>query len=234
MGQQPAGQMPMGIQYDEQGRPFTYVGGTTRRSYISPVAMGTGTRPTDGGGIYRTDYGWDQNRGEWTRGIDWGNVLTTGIGGIAGGAALAPLFSGGGAAGSGGAAAAAGNASVLPSATTFPTAGMMPAGGTGLGAAGSGAGSAAAGGAVSAGAQAGSSSVLSKVLKTLAGSAPIIGAMTAPKQSLQGGVNDIMSIPGVKEMLDLKMKQAQRVDPLHEALTTMSMRLLPNSARGGM
>lgn len=228
VGQQPAGQMPMGIQYDEQGRPFTYVGGTTRRSYISPVAMGTGTRPTAGGGPFKTDYGWDQNKGDWTRGIDWGNVLTTGIGAVAGGAALAPLFAGGGA--PGGAAAAAGNASVLPSATTFPTAGMLPAGGTGLGSAGS----AAAGGAVSAGAQAGSSSILSKVLKTLGAAAPMVGAMTAPKQSLQGGVNDIMGIPGVKEMLDLKMGQARRADPLHEALTTMSMRLLPNSARGGM
>jgi hypothetical protein len=231
----------MGIQYDEQGRPFTYVGGTTRRSYISPVAMGTGTRPTDGGGIYRTDYGWDQNRGEWTRGIDWGNVLTTGIGAIAGGAALAPLFSGGGGAAAGGGAAgsAAGGAGGAGAAGTLASTqigtGFIPAitGGTGL-ASGAGGAAAAAGGAASAGAQAGSSSILSRVLRTLGGAAPIVGAMTAPRQSLQGGVNDVMNIPGVREMLDLKMGQARRADPLHEALVTMSQRLLPNSSRGGM
>lgn len=82
----------MGVQYDERGRPFSYIGNTNRRSYISPVAMGTGTRPTDGGGPFRTDYGWDTDKGEWTRGVDWGNVMSAGIGGALAAPFLAPAI----------------------------------------------------------------------------------------------------------------------------------------------
>lgn len=121
------------IQYDEQGSPFTQIGGTGKRAYISPVAMGTGTRPTDGGGIYRTDYRWDQNKRDWTRGVDWGNVMTTGIGAIAGGAALAPLFSGGGAVAGGGALTEA----AIPTSIGIPG-GALPGVGVSAAKAGSG------------------------------------------------------------------------------------------------
>ena len=226
--QVPGNQMPMGIQYDEQGRPFTYVGGTTRRSYISPVAMGTGQRPDDTTSILRQAPRWNQNTGKWETPIDWGNIATMGVGALGGVGALSAMgaFGGGAgaAAGAGGAApsAAPGAFGISATAPTFGAA--APAAGGGIGAAGGAAGGAAA----SAG-----SSVLSRTLRALAGAAPMVGALTAPRQSLGGSMSDIMNQPGVREMLELKMKQARRADPLHEALITMSTRLLPNSARGG-
>lgn len=127
--------MPSDMQRDEQGRPFFNVQGTNRRSYVSPVAMGTGSRP-EGDGFLRQRFQWNQDEGAWEQPIDPTAIGLMGVGSLAGAAVLPALLGGGGAA-SMSAAQAAGNASVLPSATMFPTAGMLPAGGAGLGSGGS-------------------------------------------------------------------------------------------------
>lgn len=140
---------PMGIQYDEQGRPFSYVGGTSRRSYISPVAFG-GQAPEDTTGIFRQGPQWNNNTGNWETPIDWGNIMSMGVAGGLGAGALsaAGAFGGGAAAGGGlseaaipsaaglpgGAAGLPGASMVgaLPSATVAPTAGALPSGAAGM------------------------------------------------------------------------------------------------------
>src|ERR1700741_3808069 len=100
--------MPSGIQYDERGRPFILTP-DGRKSFISPVAMG-GQAPTDETGIYRKGPQWDQNKGDWETPLDWGNILSTVVGGgLTAGVANAAM-AGGAAAGGGGAGGAAGAA----------------------------------------------------------------------------------------------------------------------------
>lgn len=64
------------LRYDEQGRPFYDVPGQPgRRSYVSPVALGTGQKPQDTGGIFRGDWQWDARHGRgWVQPADWGNI----------------------------------------------------------------------------------------------------------------------------------------------------------------
>jgi hypothetical protein len=88
-----------GIQYDEQGRPYSLIGGTTKRSYLSPVAMGTGKRPEDTSGFFRMAPQWNTDKATWDNPINWQNIGTLAVGGIAG-AAVAPAVMG--AAGHGG------------------------------------------------------------------------------------------------------------------------------------
>lgn len=109
------------IFYDEQGRPYSFLGGTTRRSYLSPEAMGVrGQRPSDHG-FLSTDYNWNTETGDWENGIDWGKVFTLAVAGMGAGAGLsaAGAFGGaGGGAGAGGAGTAALPASIPASALT--------------------------------------------------------------------------------------------------------------------
>lgn len=131
---------PGGIQYDERGRPFIWLG--NRRVYISPVAMGE-KRPDDTTGIFRKGPQWNQYSGKWDTPIDWGNLLNIGVGaGLGAGAASAAGLFGGGAgavpsagtsAGTGGGASAAGTAAAgaLPGMSWLPewayTANVTPA-----------------------------------------------------------------------------------------------------------
>lgn len=74
---------------------------------------------------------------------------------------------------------------------------------------------------------------------------PYIGAGLGALKNLFGGGSDsrddardqaqgvqelLRALPQVQQMLDLQVRQAQRNDPLHEALVQMSMNLLPRSA----
>jgi hypothetical protein len=77
-------------------------------------------------------------------------------------------------------------------------------------------------------------SVLSTTMRALAGGLPLAGSLLGGQPSLAGGVNAALdAVPGAREALDMRMTQARRVDPIHQALTTMTMNLLPRSARGG-
>lgn len=132
----------MGTHTDERGRPFSYVGGTDRRSYISPVAFG-GSKPEGGGGLFRKGWQWDANTGEWVDPFNWDTLASLGVGGLFAVPAIGALAGGAGAgagAGAGGGSAAglgggAAAGSVLPSASIGPLAGVVP-GGIGGGAAG--------------------------------------------------------------------------------------------------
>lgn len=114
------------IMYDEQGRPYTMIGGTNQRSYISPVAMG-GAKPSDsGGGMFKTDLKWDSNKGEWTRDWDWQNIGSLAVGGLAGGAVAAGLAG----------ASAPATTGTLASHSVLPASGApltLPAATTGIG-----------------------------------------------------------------------------------------------------
>lgn len=127
-----------------------------------------------------------------------------GVGAGIGGGALA----GTGLLGGGGAAATA----AVPTEAAIPTT-------TGIGgAAGTGA----------------TSSILSRTMQTLGSAAPIVGALAGRNNStsLGSSVSDVMrAVPQLGQMLDLQLAQAQRADPLHQSLITLSQRLLPNSAR---
>lgn len=143
-----------------------------------------------------------------------------------------------GGAASSGAASATGAAAggTLPSSIIAPTAGTLPAGGTGL-AAGAGGTSAAAGGATAAstGATAASTgSALARTMRALGAAAPVVGMLTQRNAGGDFGSNvgSVMdALPQLRQLLDLQLGQAQRADPLHESLVRMSQRLLPNSAR---
>lgn len=113
----------------------------------------------------------------------------------------------GGAMTGGGAAAAGGAEASIPT-----TMGIGSGGAAGLGAAAGGG--------------------LGGVLKALAGLAPVAGMFGNPGGSLGSNASDILSqVPQLKALLDLQLGQAQRADPLHQSLVTLSQRLLPNSSR---
>lgn len=104
-----------GMQHDEQGRPFFWVGGQVggKKNYVSPVAMG-GQAPEDTTGIFRSRPQWNNAKGQWETPIDWGNIATLATGGALGAGALSALGAfGGGAGAAGGAGSGAGG--VLPS-----------------------------------------------------------------------------------------------------------------------
>lgn len=134
-------------------------------------------------------------------------------------------FAGGAGAGAAAPAATGSLTAPVSSNVAMPTFGA--AGGAG---AASGAGSTAASGA----AAATGSSVLGRTMQALAGGLPIVGALTNRNAggSLGSNINDVMqALPELRQMLNLQMGQAQRADPLHQSLVTLSQRLLPNSAR---
>ena len=132
--------MPGSIQYDEQRRP--YIDTPRGRNYISPVAMGTGQRPEDTTGLFRSGPQWDANKGQWVTPIDWSNVANVAVGSALGAGAISAATAGGAA--STGASSAAGG--VLPNAALPGASGAMTAGlptatasmTTGAGAAGGG------------------------------------------------------------------------------------------------
>lgn len=117
------------IQYESDGRPYTWIGGQVggKKSYISPVAMGTGTRPDDNTGIFRKGPQWNASSGKWETPIDWGNILNVGVAGGLGAGALsaAGLF--------GGAAAPGSSAAASSTAGTGATAGVGAGTGAGVG-----------------------------------------------------------------------------------------------------
>lgn len=119
-----------GLKLDAEGRPMTADG-----KYISPVAFG-GAAPSNGS-FLKTRPEFNQDTGRFESGVDWGNVLSAGVGGVlAAGALPAILGAGGGAGGATGAAAGG----ALPSTTVGS--GFVPgiAGSAGLGAEAAGVG----------------------------------------------------------------------------------------------
>lgn len=117
------------------------------------------------------------------------------------------------------AAAAAGNASVLPSATTFPTSGTLPAGGVGLGEGGSMVGPAAgsAGGG----------------LPSWLGPAIAAGVGVAGRQLSGGGGggNQIPIPPELQQLLTEATRRTMNQGPLSDAVTQQALASLPSYAR---
>lgn len=71
-------------------RPFFELEGGGR-SYVSPVAMGTGEKPGDN--FFRTTH-WDQDAGKWERDTNWGNIGALATGAYLGSVALPAVLSG--------------------------------------------------------------------------------------------------------------------------------------------
>ncbi len=216
----------------------------TREAQKNGVVVHEGDVEIDKGGNFDT-------RGHGLRntlivaGIAAASIATMGAAGAFAGAAGA----GTGAAGAGGAAGG-----TLAATTTAPLMGMLPAGGVGLGAGGSaaalGGGAAAtaggwtggaagghtAGGTLAAGGGLSATDRLLKAGKALSMAAPIVGALRYNNNN-QNNAPDanqmIASNPQLKQLFDLQVGQAQRADPMHEALVRLSTRLLPNSAKSG-
>lgn len=146
---------------------------------------------------------------------------------------MGPLVVGGATAGAsllGGASGAAGAS--VPTSVGIPAGSLPGVGSTAMPAAA--AGSSAVAGSTAAGSGAATSSVLDRTMRALAGAAPVVGALTQRNAggSLGSNVADVMrAVPQLGQMLDLQLGQAQRADPLHQSLITLSQRLLPNSAR---
>lgn len=96
-----------GMQKDEQGRPFFWVGGQVggKKNYVSPAAFGE-KPPADNSGFFHSKPQWNQNTGQWETPFDWGKLVTMGTGGLLGLGALDAFMPGllGGAGGAGGAA----------------------------------------------------------------------------------------------------------------------------------
>jgi len=205
-----------GIEYDEQGRPFTYIGGTTKRSYISPVAFGHAKPQDDGGGFFRTDLGWNTDNGQWERDWDLRNIALLGVGGIAG-AAAAPAIAGafgGSGAGGGTGAAQGGLLASTPHGAEYS--GML----TGL------PGGAAAGGA---------GGILPAV-KSLLLSGNAKGALKLLAPLLMGGAAVLGRprqqgvSPEVQSMLAEAVRRIQAQGPLFDAVNNMAMNSLPKYA----
>lgn len=123
---------PMGIQYDEQGRPYLWLG--NNRSYISPAAFGQGggqygVNGPDSASFLHTGSQWNQDTGQYENPIDWGNLMSLAIGGtIAAPFVAGAIGAGGAAGGAGGAegAATTGGFAAIPTTglgTTIPLAG---------------------------------------------------------------------------------------------------------------
>ena len=220
-----------GILYDERGRPYILMP-DGRKNFISPAAFGEPV-PEDRTGIFRKAPQWDQYGGEYETPFDWGNLVTLATaGGLTAGIGSAALAGGGAAAGG-----AAGG--TLPSATTAPLAGVLPAGGTGLGAGaglgGIGAGTGGAASTIATGAKA--ASPLLRAGRLLAGAAPVVGAMTSGNRGqlppLGTGFQDFLkNNPQFSSLLNNQVNSSNRNESLHKALVDLSMRLLPNSSRG--
>lgn len=199
---------PMGVQYDEQGRPFTYVGGTSRRSYISPVAMG-GQAPEDTTGIFRQGPQWNNNTGTWETPIDWGNILNVGIaGGLgAGAASAAGLFGGGAAAGTGSVAADPALVGALPSAQIGTGAAALPSAAASVGGAGGG-------------------------LPSWLGPALSVGTGLVGRMAGGGGGSNQQPIPPeLQQLLAEATRRTMNQGPLSDAITQQALAGLPN--RGG-
>lgn len=214
---------PMGVQYDEQGRPFTYVGGTSRRSYISPVAFG-GQKPEDTTGIFRQGPQWNQNSGEWETPIDWGNILAIGTGAGLGAGALSAAGAFGGAAGglsesviptsmgtTGAGLPSASMMGALPASQIAPAAGTLPAGGAGLSQGGG---------------------MLSGLTgQSWLGPALSLGTGLAGRLMNQGGGNMVQPPPQLQQLLDEATRRTMNQAPLSDAITRQALAGLPNYAR---
>lgn len=216
------------LQHDANG-PYYWIGGKEggKKSYVSPVAMGTGTKPEDTTGIFRQRPQWNASSGKWETPIDWGNVLNVGVAGGLGAGVLsaAGLFGGAAAPGSSAAASTSGagasaaapgyvGADVLGTAasaspaglasTTIGT-GMVPgvAGGTGITTGG------------------GSMSILSNVLGKVKGLSQVFGGASkdqATSKALQAR-NQLdwerlnLAAPGIKAQSALGAAMAQNYKP---------------------
>lgn len=226
-----------GIQYEPDGRPYVLMP-DGRKNYISPAAYGAQT-PADNTGILHKAPQWNQYEGKYETPFDWGNLVTMlTAGGLTAGVGSAAFGGGAAAAGAGGGAEAASTGAGLAG---------VEGGGFGLSsgatgalgggyAAGTGPGLAAGSGFTGSGA-AGAVSPLLKAGKALAGAAPVIGAMTSGQNGklppLGTGFQEFLgSNPQFSNLLNNQVNQSNRNDELHKALTALSMRLLPNSARG--
>jgi hypothetical protein len=96
------------IEYDERGRPFTYIGQTNQRSYLSPAVFDPSWKLPEN--TFFKEHYWDTDEGEVGTHLNYQNLGTVGVLGIAGAAATPSIISaltGGSGAGAGGGAGAA-------------------------------------------------------------------------------------------------------------------------------
>lgn len=99
--------MPTGLQHDERGRPFFFLGDdpTQKRSYVSPMAMGQPAGELgQGGSFFRHPGEWNNDTGEVEHPFNWGNTLSLAVGGGLGASAFSAIPAFGGGAGGFGAA----------------------------------------------------------------------------------------------------------------------------------
>ena len=184
------------VQYDERGRPYLLLG-DGRRYYLQPED--TSDRPQ--GGFLRGAGHWNPKTAEWEQGgVQGGNLLSLGVGGLLTGGALSALGAFGGAGGAGNAAAGSG-AGAAGIGATVPGVGAVS--GTGVGAAAGGGG---LGG-------------------RLLNAALPLGMMGAGRVLGGGGGSQIP--PELQEMLSLQKQRAQFQNPLFEALSRLAMSRLP-------
>ena len=225
--------------YDEQGRLYYEVPGQPgRRSYVSPIATGTGQKPEDSGGIFRSGWRWDANQGKWVNPIDVDNIANMAVGSALGAGAISAASGGGAAAGgtSGGllpnaalpGAAGAMTGAAVPAMTT-PAAALGGAAVPGATGAALGSMKTKAGGAGGALLDAIASpqgvSGLAGILAMLAGGGAFGGGNGGASTDMFG------NNPQLKSLMDMSVNRAQRTDPLHEAVTALAMSRLPTNVQ---
>ena len=234
------------IQYDAQGRPYIDMPGQPR-VYLNPNTMGIyGSEPNGGqASLFRAAPRWNAQTGQWERGLNWTNLMNLGVGagltaglgsaifgGNAGSAAVTNTAAGSGPGAGITATTAAGGASIPAAATT---AGVSAAVQQALGGGGGG-------------------NALSKILGSLG--SKTADALLSPRgiltlasliPLLRGGAGGIGGNAGpvptppkqtpafdnaqVQAMLALAQRQAERVDPLHEAAVNTAYAMMPIASR---
>jgi hypothetical protein len=180
---------------DSTGTYYT-VGG--QKSYVSPVALGTGSAPS--GGMFTNSGTFNNDTGQWDQGPDWSNILSMVAAGMLTAGAATALMGGG------------------PEAEAAVANASAGGGSTGGGAA---AGGAAAGGAVTGGASGGGvstggilsalkgASTGSSLLKSLTGGTGTGGYGPSPLSSLSTTAGSVAQQIANGEIAQAKLQQGQ-------------------------
>lgn len=70
--------------------------------------------------------------------------------------------------------------------------------------------------------------LLIPAISALAGS--LFGKLTSHQPSASDDISKLLQVPEIRALFELQNKQAQRADPLNQAIVTLAGRLLPRSA----
>lgn len=254
-----------GVQWDPSGKPY-YNTSDGKRDYIPPVAAAqyrddprmqqfatqfgvnaehpSGNIP--GGGLLHQRGVWNSQKGQYDQPIDWGNLMSMGVGGFLTGGLLdafaAPAAGGSAAAGGTSAGASGASGGLLPGITTpmqvaapayAGTAGMSAADVAGGMLGGAGAGATAAGATAGAGAASGGSGLLNSILKGLKDYGPIAGLGLAGANAVRGLTQGPPAAnEDLKRILGLAEGRVNATEPLFQALNAMATAQLPKYSKG--